>query len=79
MLQEAFSPQKKSVEVSSLHWHFHACVLESMKIKKKNCQSTEGENRFWKGYKENAKLMTDAKQQYQFCTESVPSVTFEMN
>lgn len=57
MLQEAFSPQKKSVEVSSLRWHFHACVLESMKIEKKNCYSTEGENRFWKGYKEKAKLM----------------------
>ena len=35
MLQEAFSPQKKSVEVWSLRWHFHACVLESMKIEKK--------------------------------------------
>ena len=36
MLQEAFSPQTKSLEVLSLHWHFHVGVLESMKIEKKN-------------------------------------------
>ena len=35
MLQEAFSPQTKSLEVLSLHWHFHVGVLESMKIEKK--------------------------------------------
>lgn len=57
MLQEAFSPQTKSLEVLSLHWHFHVGVLESMKIEKNYCYSTEGENTFWKGYKQKTKLM----------------------
>lgn len=62
MLQQAFSStDKKSLEVLSLHWGFHACVLESMKIEKENYQhSTEGNtksvDRFWEGDKEKTQM-----------------------